>query len=160
MSKQEKPKKINWLRVQEPLRTDCVINTVDGLMRIKMIEPNPSVLDQIPVLWPEPPIPTVSRKIPVEENGKQLLKTIQEPDTRESVLAELDKERNKVNEYRLMAFVEAAIEEEDKPPYDDVKERVEFLMKMPKGVREKLIRTAAVLSETRLAERFEEAKKE
>lgn len=159
MDEDNKPIKLNWLRVKEPLRASLLINTVDGPMEINMHEASDNDIDQISKLWPLPSRPMREVKIPVEKDGVQKLETKHIAEDNENILKEWNEKCDKILEQQAMAFVDACLDEEDKVPGESIKDRVLALMEMPRGVRVKLVNFAQSISEKRLVERFEEAKK-
>lgn len=152
-------KKINWLKIKEPLRGVCLINTVDGPMEILMHEPQEEELKHIVKLYPLPPRPMKTYKKPVEVDGSHKLETITEPDTSEEAIRKWEESCENVLELQAMAYAEASIDEECKPEGETAHDRVQVLMTMPRAVRIKLINFAQSLGDKRIAERFEEAKK-
>lgn len=150
--------KINWLKVREPLRGVCRLNTVDGLIEIHMHEPSDDETDDILKIWPTPSRPMKEVKDPIEDEKGTRLVTRIVPETDPEILKEWEERLEEVLEWQAMAFSEAAIDQEYKPDGDTKQERVAMLMKMPKQVRIKLVNFAHGLTEKRLAERFEEAK--
>jgi|ERR1035437_5453556 hypothetical protein len=151
--------KVNWLKIREPLRGACVINTVDGPMEIYMHEPDENETKHILKTYPLPPKPMRTYKVPVDRDGKQTLDTITEPDMSPEAIKRWEESSDHTLELQAMAYAEAAIDETHKPEGDTVEARIEVLMTMPRAVRIRLINFAQSLGEKRLAERFEEAKK-
>jgi hypothetical protein len=151
--------KINWLKIKEPLRGICVINTVDGPMNIAMHEPQEDEVKHIVKIWPLPPRPMRTYKVPYENETSHGLKTVVEPDTSDEATKKWEESCDSVLEFQAMAYAEASIDEECKPEGLTYEERVAVLVTMPRAVRIKLINFAQSLGDKRIAERVEEAKK-
>lgn len=146
--------------MSKPLTDVCEINTVNGTMKISMHEALPEELEEMDTLWPIPNEPMTTKNIPVETaSGENLLKKVSVPETNPEKLLAHKKNKAKIMDYRMAAYVEACIDQEDKPE-GSLKDRVEFIIKLSQGIKNILYDVADRLNRRRLPERIEEAKKE
>ena len=152
-----------WDEIREPLRGECRIVSNTGVKIVPMREPSDEDTEGISDAFPFPAKPMVKKKIPFEHPGGKLeLREIEVEEDDPEVIKAWESAREDIEEMRWLALVDASIEKDTqvKPPGETIRERVEFLRKMPKFVRVKLINAARELIDNRLSERYDEAKKE
>jgi hypothetical protein len=152
---------MDWEEVKEPLTDECFVPTNKGHQIIHLKEPTEEDIAHIQGAYPFPKRPIKKEHIPVEyPDGRQVLEIKEVPETDEKILTKWQDEFKKVEEKRWLAFAEASVISGDKPPGNTPMERTDFLNKLPLMVKSKLIATAKNLSEKRLVEEYEEAKKD
>jgi hypothetical protein len=151
-----------WDDVGQPLTLEFHVITNRGPRLIKMREPMDEDLKHLDTYWPYPQVPTKVESVPFQNpdgTGRKMIDKVVEDDDPE-VVKEYRIKRYEVHQVRLMAYAEASLLPEYKPRGATPKERVDHLLAMPPIVKQKILAKARWLSESRLQERFDEAKKD
>lgn len=152
---------LDWDEIREPLIRKFTIPTNKGLRTFTMNEPTEEDLKPVFVAYPYPPKPTKMDMREVTKAGGGIdYKEFEIPDEDPEILKEWQTEYKRIDELRWLGFVVASLPAADRPPGETVEEKIEYLSKFPPVLKQRLVKEAMLLSNTRLAERFEEAKKD
>ena len=94
-----------------------------------------------------------------QAKSKSLIVLTQSENLKLGKLALFEKNKDKIMEYRMAAYAEACLDNGFKPN-GEIKERVEFILNLPTGIRGILYENVNKITSKRLPEKIEEIKKE